>query len=108
MMMLIRQKRLSLNQVVQLLAEKPAEIYGLTSRGQLEPGKAADLTILDYSAQYKIDPSKFKSKAKFSPYNGWEVNGKVKRTVVNGLTVFDDGEIIAKGGSGSIIRRGES
>jgi dihydroorotase-like cyclic amidohydrolase len=93
--------------VVQLLSENPARIYGLTDRGDIDMGKAADLTIIDYNAQYKLDASKFKSKAKFSPYHGWEVTGKPAKTIVNGQLVFDEGEIVARGGVGSLVRRVE-
>ena len=106
MMSQVKKNRLTLSQVVQFWAEKPAEIFGLTDRGVLEQGKNADLTIIDYNRQFKIDASKFKSKAKFSPYDGWDVQGKVVKTIVNGQVVFDEGEIVAKGGSGFIVRRG--
>jgi len=106
MMKQIKKNRLTLTQAVHLLAEKPSEIYVLNDRGRLEKGKNADLTVVDYNRQFKIDASKFKSKAKFSPYDGWDVQGKVVKTIVNGQLVFDDGEIVAKGGSGFIIRRG--
>jgi dihydroorotase (multifunctional complex type) len=106
MLTVVKKNRLTINQVVQLLAEKPAEIYGLNDLGRLEKGKNADLTILDFNRQFKIDASKFKSKAKFSPYDGWDVQGKVVKTIVNGQVVFDEGEIVAKGGSGFIVRRG--
>lgn len=106
MMTLIKQKRLSIDQLVQLLSEKPAEIYGLTDRGSIEVGKTADLTVVDYNAQYKIDASKFRSKAKFSPYDGWEVNGRPAKTIVNGRLVFDEGDIVTKGGVGNVVRRG--
>ena len=102
---LVKKNRLTLTQAVQLLAEKPAEIYGLNDRGFLEQGKNADLTVVDFNRQFKIDASKFKSKAKFSPYDGWDVQGKVVKTIVNGQLVFDEGEIVAKGGSGFIVRR---
>ena len=102
---LVRKNRLSLERAVQLLAEKPAEIYGLNGRSRLEQGKNADLTVVDFNSKFKVDASKFKSKAKYSPYNGWEVVGKPVKTFVNGLLVFDEGDIIAKAGSGSIIRR---
>ena len=102
----VKKNRLTLAQVVQLLAEKPAEIFGLNDRGRLEQGKNADLTIVDFNRQFKIDASKFKSKAKFSPYDGWDVQGKPVKTIVNGQLVFDEGEIVAKGGSGLIVRRG--
>ena len=103
---LVKKNRLNLTQVVQLLAEKPAEIYGLNDRGRLEQGKNADLTVVDFNRQFKIDASKFKSKAKFSPYDGWAVQGKPVKTIVNGILVFDEGEIVVKGGSGLIVRRG--
>jgi len=102
----VKKNRLTLPQAVQLLAEKPVEIYGLNDRGRLEPGKKADLTMVDFKRKFKIDASRFKSKAKFSPYNGWDVQGKVVKTLVNGQLVFDEGEIVAKVGVGSIVRRG--
>jgi dihydroorotase (multifunctional complex type) len=100
----VRKNRLSFAQVVGLLAEKPAEIFGLKDCGQLEQGKNADISVIDFNEKFKIDASKFKSKAKFSPYEGWEVFGKLVKTYVNGNLVFDDGEIVAKAGSGSIVR----
>jgi dihydroorotase len=106
MLTMVRKNRLTLNQVVSLLAEKPAEIYGLTNRGVLEADKNADLTIVDYNRPFKIDAAKFKSKAKFSPYNGWDVYGKVAKTIVNGQVVFEDDEVIAKGGAGRIVQGG--
>ena len=103
---LVKKNRLFLAQAIQLFGEKPAEIYGLNDRGRLEQGKNADLTVVDFNWKFKIDASKFKSKAKYSPYDGWEVQGKPVKTFVNGMLVFDEGEIVAKAGSGSIVRRG--
>jgi dihydroorotase (multifunctional complex type) len=105
-MTFVKKNRLTIVQAVHLLAEKPAEIFGLNDRGRLEHGKNADLTVVDFNRQFKIEASKFKSKAKFSPYEGWDVQGKVVKTIVNGQVVFDDGEIVAKAGSGLIARRG--
>jgi dihydroorotase len=106
MLTLVKKNRLSIAQVVQLLAEKPAEIFSLDDRGRLEQGKNADLSIIDFNSRFKIDASKFKSKAKYSPYNGWEVAGKPMKTFVNGVLVYDEGEIVAERGSGSVVRRG--
>ncbi len=104
----VKKNRLSIAKMVHLLAEKPAEIYGLNDRGFLAQGKNADLTVVDFNFKFKIDASKFKSKAKYSPYDGWEVVGKPVKTFVNGKLVFDEGEIIAKAGSGSIVRGGDT
>ncbi len=108
MMTMVKKNRLTLAQVVQLLAEKPAEIFALGDRGRLEAGKNADLTVVDFNCQFKVDASKFKSKAKYSPYDGWDVWGKPVKTIVNGQLVFDEGEIVAKAGSGLIVRRGDA
>lgn len=107
MLTMVQKSRISLNRIVALLAEKPAELYGLTDRGQLKAGLNADLTIVSFKP-FKIDASKFKSKAKFSPYNGWEVYGRPVKTIVNGILVYDDGDIVAKGGVGAVVRGGNS
>jgi dihydroorotase len=104
MLTMVRKNRLSLEQVVRLLAEKPAEIFHLKDRSALEQGQKADLTVIDFNRKFKIDASKFHSKAKFSPYDGWEVQGKPAKTYVNGLLVMEDGVIVAKPGSGEVIR----
>jgi len=101
----VKRGRLSIGDVVRLMAEKPAEIYGLNGRGSLSAGNKADLTIIDLNKKYKIDASSFKSKAKYSPFDGWPVVGKPAKTFINGVLVFDDGEIVASAGVGEIVRR---
>jgi dihydroorotase len=101
----VRRSRLTIGDIVRLMAEKPAEIYGLKGRGTLKMGNHADLTIVDLGRKYKIDASRFKSKAKYSPFDGWPVEGKPVKTFVNGRLVFDDGDVVAKAGSGEVIRR---
>jgi dihydroorotase (multifunctional complex type) len=107
MLTMVRKNQLSLQRMVGLLAEKPAEIYGLAGKGKLEAGKDADLTIVDYNQRWTISASKFKSKAKFSLYDGWEVVGKPTKTFVNGVLVMDENDIVAKAGSGTVIRGGK-
>jgi dihydroorotase len=107
MLTLIRKNKLSLQRMVSLLAEKPAEIYGLTGKGKLEQGKDADITVVDYNLRWTISASKFKSKAKFSLYDGWEVVGKPVKTIVNGVLVMDEGDIVTKSGSGNVVRGGK-
>jgi dihydroorotase-like cyclic amidohydrolase len=95
---------LTLSRAVELLSEKPAKIFGLTSKGKLEHGDAADLVVVDFNCKYRIDASKFKSKAKFSPFDKWDVQGKPLKTYVSGHLVMDEGEIVAKPGTGSLVR----
>lgn len=104
MLTMVRKNRLPLSRMVELLAEKPAKIFNLKGKGKLEKGNDADLTVVDFNQKWTICASKFKSKAKFSPYNGQEVIGKPVKTIVNGSLIMDDGEIVAKPGSGIIVR----
>ena len=104
MLTMVRKNKISLAHVVQLLSEKPAELFGLRDRGGLAQGNKADLTVVDFKRKFKIDASKFRSKAKFSPFNGWDVQGCPVKTFVNGLLVMDEQEIVAKAGSGEVIR----
>ena len=97
--------RLTIADVVRLMAEKPAEIFNLKGRGNLKEGNNADLVVVDLKRKHKIDASKFHSKAKYSPFDGWKVEGKPVKTFVGGQLIMDEGEIIAEGGRGEIIRR---
>lgn len=97
--------RLGIADIVRLMAENPAKIFGLSDRGSLKEGNKADLVAVDLKREYRIDASRFHSKAKYSPFDGMRVKGKPVKTFVGGQLVMDDGEIVAKAGSGEIVRR---
>jgi dihydroorotase len=99
----LHQRKLAIDDIVRLMAEKPAEIFNLKGRGLVKEGNAADLSIIDLKREFKIDASKFYSKAKYSPFDGWSVKGKAVKVFVNGQLIMDEGEIVAKAGSGLII-----
>jgi dihydroorotase len=80
------------------------EIFGLKGRGRLVEGSHADLVVVDMKREYKVDSSKFSSKAKYSPFEGWRVRGKPVKTFVGGRVVIDEGEIVAKPGTGRVVR----
>jgi len=100
----VKKKRLTLTALIRLTSEKPAEIFHLNDRGSLSEGYVADIVVVDMDKTFKIDASKFHSKAKFSPFNKWKVVGKPVKTFVNGRLVMDEGELVAKPGTGRIIR----
>jgi dihydroorotase len=88
-----------------LFSEKPGEVFQLEGRGCLKEGNCADLTVIDLDSSHRIDASKFKSKAKFSPFDGWKVYGRAVKTFVNGQLIMDEGEIVAEVGIGQVVRR---
>jgi dihydroorotase (multifunctional complex type) len=101
----VKRGRLSIGDVVRLMSEDPAEIFKLKGKGCLKEGSSADLTIVDLRKKYKIDSSKFHSKARYSPFDGRIVEGKPAKTFVNGQLIMEDNQIVAKPGSGEIFRR---
>mgnify|MGYP000520647255 CR=1 FL=1 len=78
---------ISLEKAIDMLTFRPNHIFGL-DKGTLGIGKPADITLFDEKKEYSIDPSKFKSRSKNSPYKDWKVRGKILQTIVNGQTVF--------------------
>jgi dihydroorotase len=100
----VKRGRLTVGDIAVLMSENPAKIFRLKGRGTLREGNAADLTVVDLSGKYEIDSSLFHSKAKYSPFDGRTVEGKASKTFVNGQLIMDEDEIVAKPGSGMIIR----
>ena len=93
--------RLRLTDVVRLLSEQPARVFGLWPRkGSLMPGADADIVLYDPRPQRRLAASELHSRAGFSPYEGMTVTGRVKTTVVRGRVVYRDGSIVGKPGDG--------
>ena len=74
--------------LIRLMTEMPAKIIAV-DKGTLGIGKQADVTIIDPKAEYEIDVKKFRSKSKNCPYQGWNVTGKVEKTIVGGEIRFE-------------------
>ena len=93
-----------LYRLVESLTSKPAEIFRLKGKGALKEGHDADLTAVDLKERFIVDPSKFRTKAKYSPFEGWRLTGRSFLTVVGGSVVYEDGEITAKPGQGAVVK----
>lgn len=79
----VEQGSMSLKQLVDYLTVKPADAFGL-DYGRLEPGKEADLVLIDLEHQERIDPDNFLSKGKNTPFAGWNCKGWPALTMVKG------------------------
>lgn len=95
--------RLTIPQLVQLTSTRPASIFKLHGFGVLREGAPANLVVVDLKREGKIDPSCFKSKAHYSPFQGRRTIGKPVITIVNGSIVMRDGEIVSNPGIGKIL-----
>ena len=79
--------KLSLANFVKLSAETPAQIFNLSTKGFIEPGFDADFVIVDKVSDYPINPNNFKTKAKYSPFEGYKTAVQIWATYVSGKKV---------------------
>lgn len=80
----------TLEQVIDWMAVKPAEIFGLET-GRLTIGAAADLAVFDLETEYVVDDKQFLSKAVNTPFVGWKLFGDTLFTFVDGKLVWQKG-----------------
>jgi dihydroorotase len=66
----------------------PARVLGI-DRGTLHPGADADVTIIDPSAEWTIDPGRFRSKSRNCPYAGWKARGRAHAVIVSGEVKYE-------------------
>jgi dihydroorotase len=82
---------ISLRRLVELLSTRPAAILGLPG-GTLAPGAPADVTVLDLSRRHKVDPARFRSKGRNTPFGGWALRGAPALTIVRGRVAWGHGK----------------
>ena len=75
--------------IPKIFSENAAKTYGLTNKGQIAIGKDADFTVIDLKRQGKFNIEEFKTKAEYSPFDGWNYTGMPVMTIVNGKTVMN-------------------
>jgi dihydroorotase len=74
---------LSLERAVQCLAGNPARLFGLPG-GTLAPGASADIVVVDRAHEWVVDPERFRSKARNTPFAGRRLRGRTIMTFVDG------------------------
>ena len=81
---------LSLDLIPKIFSANAAKVFNLESKGEIAVGKDGDFTVLDLKREGKFDITTFKTKAEYSPFDGWEFKGAPVMTIVNGSVVFDE------------------
>jgi dihydroorotase len=80
---------IDLTRLVELLSVNPARILALPG-GTLAPGSPADITVLDPAKKRAVDPARFATKGRNTPFGGWSLKGWPVMTVVGGSIVFTE------------------
>ncbi|UCE63591.1 MAG: dihydroorotase [Nitrospirota bacterium] len=87
-LVLVQEGVLTLETAISKLTVEPARAFGL-NKGTLAPGADADVALINPDAAWVVDPNKFHSKSRNTPFAGWNVRGRVIATVVGGTVVYE-------------------
>ena len=85
---LFHNQAVSLGKLIKTMTLNPALLLGLPG-GRISPGAPADLIIFDADIPFILDRENLKSKSKNTPFDGHKLQGKVRRTIVAGKTIFE-------------------
>jgi dihydroorotase len=86
--------RLTLQRLIDLTSAGPARIYNIAGKGRIALGYDADFSVVDLKAKRTITNAMMKTKSGWTPFDGMEVTGWPKATIVRGRVVMRDDELI--------------
>lgn len=102
---LVVERGLPYSLVARVKSQVPAETFGLSGKGSIEPGNDADLVVFDPDAEFTITAADNDSIADYSIYEGRSVQGRVEQTYLRGSLVVDDGSVVGSPGDGQFVHR---
>jgi dihydropyrimidinase len=94
-----------LTRLARAFSERPAEIFGLPSKGRLAVGKDADVVVFDPNVRWTVDGTDQLGNSDYSIYEGREICGKAVFSLQRGNVVLRDGRVEAAAGAGSFLPR---
>jgi dihydroorotase len=86
---LIKEKHLKWTQLIRAMSTRPAQILSLNA-GSLQEGFPADIAIIDPGKEWIVNPERFLSRSRNTPYAGQTLTGKAVYTIVDGKVVYKD------------------
>jgi dihydropyrimidinase len=102
----VREGRITLNRMVELLATNPAKLFGLYPRkGTIAVGCDADLVVFDPERQVTVSASAHHSKSDYNLYEGTQVTGAPELVLLRGQVLVENDELVASPGVGQFVRR---
>lgn len=98
--------RLSLERFVDVVSTNPAKLMGLYPRkGAIAPGSDADLVVLDPARRWTVRADELHMSSDFSCWEGWELQGKVRDTILRGEVLVEGGAYVGSRTGGRFLER---
>jgi len=92
---LVRQGAFTLETAVQRACHAPATLFGVEKRGFLREGYAADLVVVDPTKPHTVTKAGLLYQCGWSPFEGHTFGATIERTFVNGVCVYENGQVRA-------------
>lgn len=90
--------------LVRMMSANPARLFGLYPRkGALLPGSDADIVIYDPRGTSRVRASQLHGISGYTPYEGMEVTGRVRLTMVRGRIIMEEGDLVGEPGWGVFV-----
>lgn len=81
---------LSPSEIIRVMSARPAEIFKLGDAGRLDVGRRADVTVVDPAFAWTVDPARFRSKSRNTPFKGHTLQGKAVLTFAAGRLLYTE------------------
>lgn len=102
----VNEGRISLTQFVDLVATRPAQVFGLfPKKGTIAVGSDADIVIWDPEAELEITQSKMHNAMDYSSYEGRKVKGMPRTVLLRGKVIVEDRNYVGTPGEGQFLKR---
>ena len=102
----VNKGRISLNKYVEVSSTNSAKLFGMyPKKGTIGIGSDADLIIFDPNQKHKISVNSHHMNVDYSAYEGWELTGKCKTTILRGQVAVDNGKVRINKGYGQFVKR---
>lgn len=102
----VAEGRIGLRRFVELSSTNAAKLMGLyPKKGALQAGSDADITVIDPNASWQVRWQDHHMVADYNCWEGWELKGRVKATVLRGTTLVQDGSWVGPTQSGEFLAR---
>jgi dihydropyrimidinase len=101
----VARDRITIERMVDVLATTPARLFGMPSKGAIEPGRDADLVLFDPDIRRTIRASDLHHTSDYTPYEGREAVGAIRTVLSGGAFVVREGRFVGRRGAGRFLER---
>ena len=105
---MVVKNNISINKFVEITCTKPAQIFGMRTKGDLKPGMDADIAIWDKDFKWTISSKDLHQNVDYTPFENYTVTGKPVSVLSRGTIIIENNELKAQPGDGQFLSREKS